>query len=150
MSDLDRIADELRAVHDQDDDLWGLFAVLVRSFGDTIQLNHHPTPFPMDGLLDAETLTGLMNPGGAEMMKNVMPDYREFVLSFSAVGSAVTLFVIMLGTLPDGTRLRVPAAFVFTFDRGRLHRIDIHSDPADYEPFTSYMSAAGTAGLPGN
>src|SRR5688572_11575919 len=55
----------------------------------------------------------------------------------------VVLTHVMVGTLRDGTQVRVPACHVSTIEDGRIVRTDVYLDSAQLAPLATAFTASG-------
>jgi hypothetical protein len=60
-----------------------------------------------------------------------------------ACDDSVVLTHVMVGTLPDGTDVRVPACHVSTIEHGRIVRTDVYLDSAQLAPLATAFASSG-------
>lgn len=60
-------------------------------------------------------------------------------------GDAVVMTHVMVGTLRDGTRVRIPACHVYALEDGRIARMDVYMDSAQAAPLATAFLEQGVS-----
>jgi ketosteroid isomerase-like protein len=92
--------------------------------------------------LDRDQLaTGAEREHGA--LRRVLSDFGYTDRRLYAAADAVVMTHVMVGTLADGTPVRIPACHVYRLKDGRIARMDVYMDSGQTTALRAAFEAAG-------
>jgi ketosteroid isomerase-like protein len=133
VNDAERIAERLRAGYDPEHPDFDIYADELVSWHNYDEREVAVTRDQLGAGAAAEH--------GA--LAQVLGDLRYEDKKVYPAGDVVVMTHVMVGTLPDGATLRIPACHVYGLEGGRIARMDVYMDSGQAAPIVAAFENLG-------